>query len=200
MEKLINPTLTNLEDKNGRNPREVFTKEHKALTEAGEKWMKDTSKTCMIVSTLIALFVFAVAFNAPGGYDYGVPNLAWNRSFMVFVISDALALFSSITSLLMFISILTLRYAEEDFHVLLPKKLIINGLASLFFSIATMMVTFGPTFYILLNGRLDLVIAIPMFLLAPVPVSIFVLFRFPFFIEMCRSTFGNRIFHPQSIW
>ncbi|GMN53000.1 hypothetical protein TIFTF001_022153 [Ficus carica] len=147
----------------------------------------------MIVSTLIALFVFAVAFNAPGGYDYGVPNLAWNRSFMVFVISDALALFSSITSLLMFFSILTVRYAEEDFHVLLPKKLII-GLASLFFSIATVMVTFGATFYILLNGRLDLVIAIPMFLLAPVPVSIFVLFRFPFFIEMCRSTFGNAFF------
>lgn len=152
--------------------------------------MKDTSKTCMIVSTLIVLFVFAVAFNAPGGYDYRVPNLAWNTPFMVFVISDALALFSSITFLLMFISILTVHYAEEDFHILLPKKLII-GLASLFFSIATMMVTFGPTFYILLDGRLDLVIAIPMFLLAPVPVRVFVLLR------------STSIFHrnvPLNVW
>ncbi|XP_024017265.1 ankyrin repeat-containing protein NPR4 [Morus notabilis] len=199
VEKLINPCLTNLKDKDGRTPREIFTKEHKTLAEAGEKWMKDTSNSCMIVSTLIATFVFAAAFTVPGGNDEaGLPIFLWTQSFLVFVVSDALALFSSITSLLIFFSILTARYAEDDFHMLLPKKLII-GLASLFFSIATMMVAFGATLLIVLSKRVDWV-AIPIILLASVPVSIFVLLQFPLFIEMYRSTFGNRMFHPQSIW
>lgn len=199
MEKLINPCLTNLKDKNGRTPREIFTKEHKTLAEAGEKWMKDTSNSCMIVSTLIATFVFAAAFTVPGGNDEaGLPIFLWTQSFLVFVVSDALALFSSITSLLIFFSILTARYAEDDFHMLLPKKLII-GLASLFFSIATMMIAFGATLLIVLSKRVDWV-SIPIILLASVPISIFVLLQFPLFIEMYRSTFGNRMFHPQSIW
>ncbi|KAL5572358.1 hypothetical protein UlMin_021955 [Ulmus minor] len=187
VEKLIQPA------------REIFTKEHKALAEAGEKWMKDTSNSCMIVSTLIATFVFAAAFTVPGGNDDdGNPIFLWTKSFLVFAIADALALFSSITSLLMFFSILTARYAEEDFLKRLPKKLIF-GLAALFFSIATMMMAFVATLYIVLSKRLNWVF-IPIILLASLPVTIFALLQFPLFIRMFRSTFGISIFSPQSPW
>ncbi|KAL2494116.1 ankyrin repeat-containing protein NPR4-like [Forsythia ovata] len=45
----------------------------------------------------------------------GTPIFLNDKSFIIFSISDALALFSSVTSILMFLSILTSRYAEEDF-------------------------------------------------------------------------------------
>lgn len=173
--------------------------EHKELIEKAEKWMKDTSNSCMVVSTLIATVVFAAAFTVPGGNkeDGGIPNSLWNSSFMVFALSDALALFSSTTSILMFLSIVTARYAVEDFLVSLPKKLII-GLASLFFAIATMMVAFGATLSILLDARWKW-ISIPITLLASFPVIMFVMLQLPLFIQMVRSTYGPGIFRPESI-
>ncbi|KAL5572351.1 hypothetical protein UlMin_021948, partial [Ulmus minor] len=199
VEKFMRPNVIDLPNEEGKIAREVFTEEHKALAEAGEKWMKDTSNSCMIVSTLIATFVFAAAFTVPGGNDGdGIPIFLWTKSFLVFVIADSLALFSSITSLLMFFSILTARYAEEDFLEQLPKKLIF-GLAALFFSIATMMMAFGATLYIVLSKRLNWV-TIPIILLASFPVTIFALLQFPLFFQMFRSTFRSNIFRPQSPW
>ncbi|EXB38947.1 Transient receptor potential cation channel subfamily A member 1 [Morus notabilis] len=138
VEKMLHPYLSNVWEKDGKTVRELFTIEHKELAEAGEKWMKDTSNSCMIVSTLIATFVFAAAFTVPGGLDgEGIPNFLWTNAFMVFAISDAASLFSSLTSLLMFLSILKARFAEEDFLMSLPRKLVV-GLSSLFFAIATL--------------------------------------------------------------
>ncbi|KAL7212964.1 hypothetical protein ACSBR2_015626 [Camellia fascicularis] len=50
----------------------------------------------------------------------------------------------------MFLSILTSRYAENDFVESLPFKLMI-GLTTLFISITTMMVAFGATFFIVFD-------------------------------------------------
>lgn len=171
----------------------LFKREHKQLAEAGEKWMKDTSDSCMIVSTLITTVVFAAAFTVPGGNDSndGVPIFLWSKAFLVFAVSDALALFSSLTSLLMFLSILTARYAEEDFLKSLPERLII-GLASLFFAIATMMIAFAATLFIVLSTRLQWVFG-PIILLSFFPVSIFGLLKLPLFIQMIQSTYGSTI-------
>ena len=88
--------------------------------------------------------MFAVVFTIPGGnnQDSGYPIFLKENLFVVFIISDALSLFSSSTSVLMFLGILTSRYAEEDFLESLPRKLII-GLSTLFLSIASMMVAFS---------------------------------------------------------
>ncbi|PON55592.1 PGG domain containing protein [Trema orientale] len=94
VEKLIHPSLVNLRDENRRTARELFMTEHKELAAAGEKWMKDTSNSRMIFSTLIATFMFAAAFTVPGGNDSeGIPIFLWTKPFLVFAISDALALF-----------------------------------------------------------------------------------------------------------
>ncbi|KAI3777886.1 hypothetical protein L1987_47689 [Smallanthus sonchifolius] len=63
------------------------------------------------------------AFTVPGGYnnDKGYPIL---RNHRAFVISDAISLTFATISILVFLHILTSRYAEQDFLETLPKKLI----------------------------------------------------------------------------
>ncbi|KAK2653760.1 hypothetical protein Ddye_013616 [Dipteronia dyeriana] len=176
--------------------KDVFRKEHNELAKQGEKWMKDTANSCMLVSTLIATVLFAAAFTVPGGNinDNGIPIFLRTNTFIVFTISDALGLFSSLTSLLMFLAILTARYAQEDFLESLPKKLII-GLSSLFFSIAAMIIAFGAALTIVLSERWHWVF-VPITLVASFPVAIFVMLQLPLFVQMVQATYGESIFRP----
>ncbi|KAK2653769.1 hypothetical protein Ddye_013625 [Dipteronia dyeriana] len=167
--------------------KDVFRKEHKELAGQGEKWMKDTANSCMLVSTLIATVLFAAAFTVPGGNvdDKGTPIFLQTKAFTVFAISNALGLFSSLTSLLMFLAILTARYAQEDFLKSLPKKLII-GLGSLFFAIAAMIIAFGAALTIILGERWHWVY-VPITLVASIPVAIFVMLQLPLFVQMVHA-------------
>ncbi|XP_042477778.1 ankyrin repeat-containing protein ITN1-like [Macadamia integrifolia] len=194
VEKIAPSAFSEHVNSNGLKPREVFTEEHQDLVKKGEKWMKDTANSCMVVATLIATFTFAAAFTAPGGFnqDSGFPIFLRDKLFFLFIVSDALSLFSSTTSVLMFLSIYTSRYAEEDFLESLPKRLII-GLSTLFFSIATMMVTFCATLFLILNKQYSWV-AIPITFLAGVPVTLFVFLQFPLFLDMVSSTYGPGLF------
>ncbi|KAL5775860.1 hypothetical protein ACOSP7_013417 [Xanthoceras sorbifolium] len=198
VEKLAHPSDREKKDDEGKTPRELFTKEHKELVEKAEKWMKDTSNSCMVVTTLVATVVFAAAFTVPGGNNsLGVPIFLQHKPFTVFIISDALALFSALTSVLMFLSILTSRYAEEDFLKKLPIKLLI-GLGSLFLAIVTMMIAFVAALWIVLNDKFKWV-SIPITILACVPVTVFLSLQLPLFIKIYTSTFIG-IFHPLNIW
>ncbi|KAL0345031.1 UNVERIFIED_CONTAM: hypothetical protein Sradi_4334400 [Sesamum radiatum] len=182
----------------GKSPKMVFTEEHKILKEGGEKWMKDTSNSCTIAAALIATVMFAAAITVPGGNESsnGFPIFSGNSAFIVFAISDAVSLFTSATSLLMFLAILTSRYAEEDFLYVLPKRLII-GLGTLFLSITFMMAAFSATLY-LVFGRKEAWVLIPVGLLACLPVTSFVLLQFPLLVDLIYSTYGPGIFGKQS--
>nr|DAD43953.1 TPA_asm: hypothetical protein HUJ06_002183 [Nelumbo nucifera] len=195
VEKVMQPLYMEMKNSEGKTPRTLFTEKHANLVKEGEKWMKDTASSCMIVATLIATVVFAAAFTVPGGNydDKGIPVFLEVRSFIVFAISDALALFSSITSVLMFLSILTSRYAAEDFLETLPRRMVL-GLTTLFVSIATMVIAFSATLFIVLRSRLDW-IAIPIAILACVPVTMFALLQFPLFMDIIHSTHGFGIFY-----
>lgn len=109
-------------------PQELFTREHNDMKNKGEEWMKSTATSCTVVAALIVTIMFAAAFTVPGGNDQntGFPTFLNKKLFMLFIISDALSLFSSTTSVLMFLGILTSRYAEEDFLKSLPTKMIIG--------------------------------------------------------------------------
>ena len=188
-----------MKNEQGRTPQILFTEEHKDLVREGEKWMKDTASSCMVVATLIATVMFAAAFSVPGGNndDTGRPIFLTKKSFLVFAISDALALFSSATSILIFLSILTSRYAEEDFLESLPNRLIM-GLATLFISVATMMIAFCATLFIVLGPEFAWV-ANPMALVACVPVTLFPLLKFPLFIDMISHRYRSSIiFRPSN--
>ncbi|XP_035545899.1 uncharacterized protein LOC118348406 [Juglans regia] len=110
VERIVYPQFKETTNKLDRlTARQLFTKNHIDMKKKGEKWMKGTALSCTVVGALIITSMFAVAFRQPqdGNND--------PRLLMLFIISDALSLFSSSTSVLMFLGILTSRYAEEDF-------------------------------------------------------------------------------------
>ncbi|KAL5755738.1 hypothetical protein ACOSQ2_020484 [Xanthoceras sorbifolium] len=149
VEKLAHPSHKEKTDENGYTPRELFTEQHKDLVKEAEEWMKDTSNSCMVVTTLVATVVFASAFTLPGGNNSnGFPIFLGKTPFMVFMISDALFLLSALTCVLMFLSILTARCVEEDFLKKLPLKLL-PGLTSLFFAVVTIMIAFVAALWII---------------------------------------------------
>ena len=102
--------------------------------------------------------------------DSGFPTFLCKKVFMLFIISDALSLLSALTSLLIFLSVLTLGYAEKYFLKSLPIKMMI-GLSTLILSIATMMITFCTSLFIILPEKLSVVI--PIICLTSVPVALF---------------------------
>ncbi|KAM0046412.1 putative ankyrin repeat-containing domain, PGG domain-containing protein [Helianthus debilis subsp. tardiflorus] len=176
----------------GQRPQELFTMKHEQLVNDSEFWMKHTSSHCIVVATLIATIAFAAAFSLPGGYDEskGVPFFRKKASLIIFVISNAVSLVSSSTSVLIFLSILTSRYAEHGFLESLPKKLV-NGLATLFLSIVTMMVAFSSSFYVLYNEKLEWV-AIMVTGLAGIPVILFAILHFRLLWDALESTYQSR--------
>ncbi|KAI3867153.1 hypothetical protein MKX03_021011 [Papaver bracteatum] len=187
----------------GHTARFLFTENHKELMCKGETWMKDTSGSCMLVGALIETVAFAAALTVPGGNasdnssNTGIPVFLQKKSFMVFAIADALALFSSIRSVMMFLAVYTSRYSEEDFLKSLPQKMII-GLATLFLSMATILVSFGAAFTIVLGKRFSWA-PIAMALFGCVPVFLFGFLRFPFFVGMVRSTFWPIVFWKRKL-
>ncbi|GFP89174.1 ankyrin repeat ph and sec7 domain containing protein secg [Phtheirospermum japonicum] len=199
VEKFLHPYSRERSNKAGKTPRMVFTEEHMQLKADGEKWMKDTATSCTIAAALIATVVFAAAITVPGGNqsDSGFPLLYTHASFILFAVSDAISLFTSTTSLLMFLSILTSRYAEQDFLYALPKRLCI-GLVTLFMSICFMMVAFSATVFLEFGKAEKKWILIPVAVLACLPVTSFVLLQFPLLVDVISNTYGRGIFGKQS--
>ncbi|XP_058085424.1 ankyrin repeat-containing protein ITN1-like [Magnolia sinica] len=123
--------FTRLNNK-GQTSKEVFTETHKELVKDGGAWLTNTSQSCSVVAALIATVAFATATAVPGGINEstGTPTLEGRPAFEVFAITSLIPLCSSVTSLTMFLAILTSRYQEADFRRSLPRKLIL-GLTSL---------------------------------------------------------------------
>ncbi|KAL6335044.1 hypothetical protein AAG906_026424 [Vitis piasezkii] len=92
-------------------PKEIFTKDHSDLLKEGGKWLNNTSSSCSVVATLIATVAFATSATVPGDFNEknGNPNLAHQSAFNLFAVSSLIALCSSVTSLVMFLAILTSR-------------------------------------------------------------------------------------------
>ncbi|KAI3892628.1 hypothetical protein MKX03_023247 [Papaver bracteatum] len=72
----------------GHTAHFLFTENHRELMEKGEKWMKETSTSCMVVASLIATVAFAAAITVPGGNvqdnnssDNGLPVFLKKNSF-----------------------------------------------------------------------------------------------------------------------
>ncbi|RZC93664.1 hypothetical protein C5167_007705 [Papaver somniferum] len=77
----------------------LFTVKHRDLMEKGEKWMKETSSSGMVVAALIATVAFAAAITVPGGNisdnaskKNGIPVFLDRKSFIVFAVTDASSL------------------------------------------------------------------------------------------------------------
>ncbi|XP_020535173.1 ankyrin repeat-containing protein At5g02620 isoform X2 [Jatropha curcas] len=196
--KAMSPQLIDAKNYDGLTPREVFLEEHKELRKEGEEWMRNTANSCMVVATLIATVVFASAFTVPGGHgqDNGIPIFLELTTFKVFIVSDAISLVFSVSTVLSFLSILTSRYSIDDFRMSLPTKLIL-GLSFLFISILAMMIAFIATFFIIFkHGQLKF--AYPVAVIASVPIFLFIWQHALLFYQVIRSTFiSSLLFRPN---
>ncbi|XP_074354237.1 uncharacterized protein LOC141693129 isoform X1 [Apium graveolens] len=198
VETMVHPSLREMKNKQGKTPQGLFSAQHAELMEKGESWMKETASQCMVVAALIATIMFAAAFTLPGGnnQDSGDPIFKNESAFIVFVITDAISLFSSSASILMFLAILTARYAERDFLASLPIKLMI-GLLALFISITTMMIAFSASFFLVYTKGMKW---LPYLIagLAGVPVVLFARLQYGLFVDVVRTTLSSRfLFKPK---
>ncbi|MED6135600.1 hypothetical protein PIB30_048056 [Stylosanthes scabra] len=173
VERIVPPKCKEARNADGKKPRELFTKNHEDLVKAGEKWARDTATSFTIVGSLIITIMFAAAFTVPGGNDQntGIPIFLRNHAFTVFIVADAISLITSSSSVLSFIWILTSRYAENDFRMKLPFKLVL-GLMTLFFSVLSMMIAFIAALYVMLKGYRRVVIAVMSLSVIPILVLI----------------------------
>ncbi|XP_019084515.1 PREDICTED: uncharacterized protein LOC104708653 isoform X2 [Camelina sativa] len=174
-------------------PIEIFRKEHEAMRLEAEKWMKDTAMSCSFVAALIVTVTFAAIFTVPGGTDEnsrGRPFHLHEPKFVIFIVSDLISCFAACTSVLIFLGILTARYAFDDFLFSLPGKMI-AGLSTLFVSIAAMLVAFSSSLFTIFNVPW---IVAPTIFLACFPALLFVRIQYPLLKELYFSTYGKKIF------
>ncbi|XP_020872590.1 LOW QUALITY PROTEIN: uncharacterized protein LOC110226198 [Arabidopsis lyrata subsp. lyrata] len=199
VKEIVPHTYIKAENVKGETPHAVFIKEHENLRKEGEKWMKQTATACILVAALIATVLFTAAFTVPGGIkeSTGLPNFAENEWFDTFTKWDIIGLFTSVDSVVIFLSILTSRYAEDDFRKALPAKLVL-GLTTLFESIIAMVVCFTATMILIRDhtstGRLILIC-----FLAALSILFFVGLHFRIWLDtvisICKSSF---LFHRRT--
>ncbi|XP_026419332.1 ankyrin repeat-containing protein ITN1-like isoform X2 [Papaver somniferum] len=160
VEKRVPRALRNMRNKDGETPREVFTREHKHLVKTAEAYMIRTAESCLVVASLVATVAFAAAITLPGGTfsdsnatdEKGKPIFLGKKKFLAFMVADALALFSSTTTILLFLSIFIGNHNEGNFKEILPRRLK-RGLGSLILSVLSVVIAFSIALYIILGDR-----------------------------------------------
>ncbi|BAT80899.1 hypothetical protein VIGAN_03052300 [Vigna angularis var. angularis] len=133
----------------------------------------------MVVATLVATVAFAAALTVPGGKG----KSDW---FVVYIIANAIALFSSSASILSFLSNFTSsRFAESELVISLHPKLTF-GHALVIISVAAMIVAFIATSFLIFEDTSkwisSLVTSMGVF-----PLLLFPLFQFSLFDDLIWS-------------
>ncbi|XP_057543848.1 ankyrin repeat-containing protein NPR4-like [Amaranthus tricolor] len=193
--KFVEPARKEAKNKDGKTPWMVFRETHQDLIKDGEKWMKSTATACTVASTLITTVVFSAAIRVPGGESNdGYPKLSHHWCFRAFAVTDSVSLFTSVTAVILFLSILTSRYSEGDFHLALPRRLIF-GLMMLFISIISMTAAFSFAIYLLFGYHRSIIVIIVGALAV---VGNLAWNMLPLLFQYFRSTLCCGIFGKQS--
>ncbi|XP_060673836.1 ankyrin repeat-containing protein ITN1-like [Ziziphus jujuba] len=179
--KLIPSHYVMNHSKGGQTAPDFFEKSHAYLLQEAQNWLKRTSESCSVIAVLIATVAFTVAYTVPGGFDStGLPILHHHPFFVVFTITDVLALVSSLTSVVMFISILTSPFRLQDFRKSLPRKLSL-AFTFLFLSVAATMMAFSTTVILIVRLQKRWTTTL-IYGVAFVPVTLFALLQFPVYV------------------
>lgn len=117
----------------------------------GKNKYKDRLNTLLMVSTLVATVTFASGFTVPGGYnndnpDQGMATLAHKCAFQVFIISNTIAMYSSI------LAVVTLIWAHLDDLRLISLSLDF-AVPLLGIALTMMSVAFMAGLYVVLHNR-----------------------------------------------
>ncbi|XP_048328506.1 uncharacterized protein LOC125422093 [Ziziphus jujuba] len=180
--KIVPPHYEMHRNNKGETAQEFFRRTHSKLLKEAQDWLKRTSESCSAVAVLIATVAFAAAYTVPGGsnQDTGVPILLHDPFFLVFTVMDVLSLASSLTSVVMFLSILTSPFQLQDFHYSLPRKLTL-GFTFLFFSVAVTMLAFAATIVLIIHLKKRWITTL-IYGLAFLLVTVFALLQFPLYL------------------
>ena len=165
----------------------LFAKNNTELRNAARDWLKHTAEGCSIVAVLIATVAFAAAYTIPGGpnQNTGVPLLLNQSFFVVFTATDVLSLTCALTSVVIFLSILTAPFRLEDFKHSLPNKLML-GFTFLFLSVSMMMISFSATIILMIRSK-ERWTKILLYSLSFLPVGIFALAYFPLYLSLSKT-------------
>ncbi|KAK1415641.1 hypothetical protein QVD17_31426 [Tagetes erecta] len=172
--------LREAKNKDGQTPYELFSKENEEIISSGLKWMRD----CIVVATLIITVAFTATFTF--NPEEHVSYIEYD-TFYAFVISSSICLFSSSTSLLVFLSILTSRH-KHYFVYSFPRKLMI-GLLALFISVVAMLVSFSVGFFVLYDTHRRHWLPNLIAIFASLSIIVFAILQFPLLMDMFRSMY-----------
>ncbi|CAK7351549.1 unnamed protein product [Dovyalis caffra] len=188
VKKIVPAYFVNHRNNQGLTAQELFSREHDSLVKDGSEWLMRTTQACTLVAVLIATVAFTSAYTVPGGSNSktGHPLLLNTTPFHVFTISDTISLCFALTSVVVFLSIMTSKMHEQDFKMSLPLKLVL-GLTTLFFAVTAMMVAFAATLVLMIRQRLHWA-AIPIYTVACCPVTIFLMLQFPLYLNIAWFT------------
>jgi hypothetical protein len=189
--------LLSCHNKDKKTAKELFTETHIGIVKDGGQWLTNTSQSCSVVAALISTVAFATASTVPGGTkeENGKPTFEDQPAFDIFAIASLVALCFSVTSLVMFLAILTSRYQETDFRKDLPCKLLI-GLTSLFVSIAAILISFCAGHFFVLKDELKYAV-FPIYAVTCFPVTLFAVAQFPLYVDLIWAIF-KKVPQPNS--
>ncbi|ESR65486.1 hypothetical protein CICLE_v10009509mg [Citrus x clementina] len=164
---------------------DLFDLTHEDQLRKAQEWIKETAQACSVLAILIATVVFTAAFTIPGGNnEKGFPHFLRSPLFYVFTVTDVASLSFSLSSVVMFLSILTSPRESSDFLSDLPSKLT-TGFILLFFSVLTSMITFSAS--LLLIIRLGKKWTATLYAAAIFPVVILALMEFPVYTNFAAN-------------
>ncbi|GLU15593.1 hypothetical protein SLE2022_320690 [Rubroshorea leprosula] len=188
VEKMVPPHYTIHLNKKNRTAKQLLKDQHKDQLKEAQEWVKNTSQSCSTVAVLVATVVFAAAFTAPGGFrDNGSPVFEDKPLYSFFTVMDVAGLASSLTSVVLFLSVLTSSLELEDFKCQIPAKLS-AGFLFLSFAIATTVLSF--TAVIILTVHLKKAWTTTLtYAAAFLPVCVYVIVQFGLYIAYLKSAF-----------
>ncbi|KAM0056641.1 putative ankyrin repeat-containing domain, PGG domain, ankyrin repeat-containing domain superfamily [Helianthus debilis subsp. tardiflorus] len=164
----------------GKTAEQLFFDNNNKLRSDAKEWMSENAKNCSIVAVLIATVAFAAAYTVPGGPDSktGYPVLKNKPLFLIFTIADAISLSSSLTSVIIFLNIVTSSFRFKDFETSMFQKLHL-GLTLLIVAVTMMMVAFAATLILTISsGRKWTDITLYTVSFFPVLIFVFTYIRF----------------------
>ncbi|KAI3818888.1 hypothetical protein L1987_12709 [Smallanthus sonchifolius] len=109
----------------------LFNENNNARLKEAKEWMIESAKNYTVVAVLIATVAFAAEYTVPG--------------------ADAISLSAALTSVIMFLNIITSSYRFKDFEKSLVRKLKV-GMAMLMVSVAMLMVAFAATLVLTISS------------------------------------------------
>ncbi|GLT50510.1 hypothetical protein SLA2020_239930 [Shorea laevis] len=182
VQKMVPASYTIHINKENYTAWELFKEQHKDQLKEAQEWVKNACQSCSAVAVLVATVVFAAAFTAPGGFnEFGRPIFEERPLYSFFTVMDVAGLASSLTSVVLFLSVLTSSLDLKDFEDDIPRNL---SFGFLFLSFAILNTVLSFTAAIVLTIHLKKAWTTTLtYAAAFLPVGVYVIVQFGLYIE-----------------